>query len=167
MAIRPFRAAGATGPADWSAARDLLVAAADAAGRLVLPFFRHGAETTASIGWKGGQSPVTEADHAADAFLRERLTGEFPGAAWLSEETADDRVRLDAARLLIVDPIDGTRAFMTGDPRWAVCAALVVAGRPVAGVVHLPALGETYAAAAGAGARLNGAPIAASRRTEL
>ena len=58
--------------------------------------------------------------------------------------------------LLVVDPIDGTRAFVAGDPRWAVSAALVVDGRPVAGVVHAPALGETYAAARGGGATLNG-----------
>ena len=59
-----------------------------------------------------------------------------------------------------MDPIDGTRAFMAGDPRWAVSAALVVDGRPFAGVVHAPALDETYAAARGEGAQMNGAAIA-------
>ena len=64
-------------------------------------------------------------------------------------------------RVFIVDPIDGTRAFLAGQKAWALSLAVVEAGRPVAAVVHLPALGHTYAAAAGGGARLNGAPIAA------
>lgn len=154
---------------DARAARDALVAAARAAGASALRHFRPGERTTAAIEWKGADrsSPVTAADHEADAYLRERLGAEFPAAAWLSEETADAPARLAAAQLLIVDPIDGTRAFMTGDPRWAVCAALCVAGRPVAGCVHLPALGETYAAALGAGASLNGAPIAVASRAGL
>lgn len=155
--------------AECLAARDALVAAALAAGARAARWFRQGERTTARIEWKGPDrsSPVTEADHDVDAYLRARLTAFAPDAAWLSEETADDRARLAATRLLIVDPIDGTRAFMTGDPRWAVCAALSVEGRPVAGCVHLPALGQTYAAARGAGATLNGAPIAVSARPEL
>ena len=69
--------------------------------------------------------------------------------------------------LLVVDPIDGTRGFLAGDPRWAVSVALVIAGRPVAGVVHAPALGETYAAARGCGASLNGGRIETSSRDTL
>lgn len=150
-------------------ARDALVAAALAAGALAQRWFNPGARTTATVAWKGEgrSSPVTEADHAADAFLRERLTAQFPDAAWLSEETADAPARLAARELLIVDPIDGTRAFVEGDPRWAVCAAFCVDGRPLAGCVHLPALGRTYAAARGAGATRDGAPIAVSTRAAL
>ncbi len=103
---------------------------------------------------------MTEADLAADAFLKRRLGEAFPEAGWLSEETADDAARLDRRALIVVDPIDGTRAFVAGDPRWTVSAALIVDGRPIAGVVHAPALEQTYAAARGAGARLNGKPIA-------
>ncbi len=84
----------------------------------------------------------------------------WPGAAWLSEESADDSARLQASRVVIVDPIDGTRGFARGDPNWAVAIALVVSGRPVAAIVHAPALNETYTARAGGGARLNGAPLA-------
>jgi myo-inositol-1(or 4)-monophosphatase len=87
--------------------------------------------------------------------LREVL----PDAGWLSEETADDLERLKRRSLIIVDPIDGTRAFVIGDPRWCVSAALIVDGRPIAGVVHAPALDETYAAARGRGATFNGAPL--------
>jgi myo-inositol-1(or 4)-monophosphatase len=144
------------------AARDCLAEAAREAGTLALGFFRPGAATSARIDAKAGGSPVTEADLAADALLKARLGVAFPEAGWLSEETADDPDRLARRLLLIVDPIDGTRAFAGGDPRWAVSVALVVDGRPVAGVVHAPALGETYAAARGSGAELNGAPLSAS-----
>ena len=141
------------------AARDCLADAAREAGALALGFFRHGAATSARIDVKAGGSPVTEADLAADALLKARLGAAFPEAGWLSEETADDPDRLARRTLLIVDPIDGTRAFVGGDPRWAVSVALVVDGRPVAGVVHAPALAETYAAARGGGAALNGARL--------
>ena len=142
------------------AARDCLAAAAREAGALALGFFRLGAATSAEVQSKSGGSPVTEADLAADALLKQRLREAFPEAGWLSEETADNAERLKRRALLVIDPIDGTRAFVAGDPRWAVSAALVVDGRPVAGVVHAPALDETYAAARGAGATFNGAPIA-------
>ncbi len=156
------------GEMDQSArgARDLLLAAAREAGALALGYFRHGAETSAAVQAKAGGSPVTAADLAADSLLKQRLRIAFPEAGWLSEETADNPDRLARRSLIIVDPIDGTRAFVAGDPRWAVCAALVVDGRPVAGVVHAPALGETYAAARGEGAELNGATLAVSSRFE-
>jgi len=141
------------------AARDCLAAAAREAGALTLGFFRLGAATSAEVQSKFGGSPVTEADLAADALLKRRLREAFPEAGWLSEETADDAERLERRALLVIDPIDGTRAFVAGDPRWAVSAALVVDGRPVAAVVHAPALDETYAAARGAGATLNGKRI--------
>ena len=66
-----------------------------------------------------------------------------PSYGWLSEETADTDDRLTRSRVFVVDPIDGTRAFIKGDPRWAVSIALVEAGRPRLGVLHLPALGLT------------------------
>ncbi len=143
------------------AALDCLAAAAREAGTLALGFFRLGAATSAEVQSKFGGSPVTEADLAADALLKRRLWEAFPEAGWLSEETADNADRLGRRALLVVDPIDGTRAFVAGDPRWAVSTALVVDGRPVAGVVHAPALDETYAAARGSGATFNGAAIAA------
>jgi len=81
---------------------------------------------------KGAGSPVSEADIAVDRFLRERLTRLLPEAGWLSEETEDDRARLSAKRVWIVDPIDGTRAFVSGGTDWSVSVALVEDGRPVA-----------------------------------
>jgi len=147
---------------DALAARDLLISAAREAGAVALGYFRAGARTSAKVTAKEGGSPVTEADFAADSLLKRRLMEALPDAGWLSEETADDLQRLARWSVIVVDPIDGTRAFVIGDPRWTVSAALIVDGRPVAGVVHAPALGETYAAARGAGATFNGAPMAAS-----
>ena len=136
-----------------------LVSIAEEAGRVALAYFRPGQRTRAGIEWKGDGSPVTEADFAVNALLEREMRALRPGAAWLSEESADDPSRLVAAEVWIVDPIDGTRGFSEGDANWAVAIALTVAGRPVCGVVHAPALGETYAAAAGRGATLNGAPL--------
>lgn len=145
-------------------ARDLLTAAAREAGEVALRYFRPGARTSAVVHTKEGGSPVSEADLAADAFLKSRLGELFPDAGWLSEETADDPARLERRALIVVDPIDGTRAFVDGDPRWTVSVALVVDGRPTAAVVHGPALNETFVAARGAGAQLNGARLAPSVR---
>jgi myo-inositol-1(or 4)-monophosphatase len=144
-----------------------LLAAARLGGAAALKDFRLGEPTHAQIAYKHGNSPVTSADLAVDRQLAEVLRGAFPDAGWLSEETEDDPDRLAKPQLLILDPIDGTRAFMTGDPRWTVAVALVQAGRPVAGVVHAPALGETYAASLGRGATLNGVRIGAARLASL
>ena len=133
------------------------------AGALALKMFG-----TAMKNWtKGASSPVCDADIAVDALLRERLCAAAPAAGWLSEETADDPARLDARCVWIVDPIDGTRAYIAGLREWAVSAALVENGRPIAACLYAPALEEFFMAIAGAGATLNNAAIAASKGTEL
>jgi len=147
---------------DALAARDLLISAAREAGAVALEYFNPGARTSAHVVTKAGGSPVTDADLAADALLKRRLRDAMPDAGWLSEETVDDFERLSRRSIIIVDPIDGTRAFVTGDPRWCVSVALVVDERPLAGVVFAPALGEIYAAARGHGAIFNGSPLASS-----
>eukprot|EP01035_Chromulina_nebulosa_P030539 gene30539-40581_t len=86
---------------------------------------------------------------------------------WLSEETADDPARLDKSRLFVVDPIDGTVAFLKGKPWWAVSVAVVENGKPVAGVVFAPELDETFTATAGGGAFLNSAVITASAQDRV
>lgn len=141
-----------------------LAEAARGGGELALACFRPGAATSADVRHKAGGSPVTGADLAVDAFLLQRLRPLFPDAGWLSEETVDSRERLTRRRALIVDPIDGTRAYASGDARWAVSIALVEDGRPVAGVVHAPAMGDTFIATRGGGAFLNGARIRVSPR---
>ena len=137
------------------------------AGEIALEFFRHGAPTHAEVNLKNCGSPVTEADLRIDHFLRERLSSLAPELGWLSEETADSPARLSREALFVVDPIDGTRGFAAGDPCFAICVALVIGDRPVYGIVHAPALGQTFIAGAGAGASCNGAPISVSGRQEL
>ena len=138
--------------------RDALSVAVREAGQLALPKF--GAQFKS---WtKDKSSPVTEVDIAVDALLRERLAGLAPDCGWLSEETIDDSARTDLRRLWIVDPIDGTRAFIAGIPEWTIVAALVEDGRPIAAAVFQPAIDAMYTAARGAGAALNGKPIMAS-----
>lgn len=145
--------------------RDLLPAVEAAcreAGQIALDLFRPGAKTAAKTWSKAGGSPVTEADIGVDTFLNVRLSALLPDAAWLSEETADDTIRLSRRFVWVVDPIDGTRAFMSGSPDWAVCAALLDEGRPILGVVHAPAGATTYTAISGGGAQSNGKPIRAN-----
>ena len=139
----------------------LLTAAARDAGDLVMGWFRRDPRR-----WDkpGGAGPVTEADIAADARLKERLRAARPGYGWLSEETPDDPARLGHGRVFIVDPIDGTRAFIAGEPGWCVALAVVEDGAPVAAAAWFPALGRLYAAAAGRGATRDGAPIRHSGR---
>jgi myo-inositol-1(or 4)-monophosphatase len=141
----------------------LLEAAARAAGEIALGYAGQPGEVREK---PGGHGPVSEADLAVNRMLHARLTAARPDYGWLSEESEDRPARLGARRVFIVDPIDGTRAFIAGQPTWTHSLAVAEAGRVVAGVVHAPMLGLTWAAAAGGGARLNGAPIAASRRDE-
>ncbi len=110
-------------------------------------------------------NPVSEADLEVDRFLKRELLRLLPSAAWLSEETADDKVRTQSGLIWLVDPIDGTRDFVGGRAGWAVSVALVSAGRPLLGMLAAPARGEEWVAAAGQGATLNGSPIRASTRT--
>jgi len=112
-------------------------------------------------------NPVSEADLEVDRFLKRELHRLLPSAAWLSEETADDKARTQSGLIWLVDPIDGTRDFVGGRPGWAVSVALVSAGRPLIGMLMAPARGEEWVAVAGHGATLNNLPIRASTRAVL
>jgi myo-inositol-1(or 4)-monophosphatase len=113
---------------------------------------------------KSAGQPVTEADLAIDKFLMENLRAARADYGWLSEESEDDPARLDAAKVFMVDPIDGTIAFVKGRPHFSICAGLVRAGQPYAGVVYNPISEEFFSARLGGGAQLNGAPIHVSMR---
>ena len=135
----------------------LLSEAALAAGKIAMSHFGRPVDTREKA---DGAGPVTEADLAIDTMLRTRLTKARPDYGWLSEETEDDHSRLSRDRVFVVDPIDGTRAFIAGETSFAVSIAVVEAGIPVAGVVHMPARDRTYCAAKGRGATMNGTPLA-------
>lgn len=140
----------------WAGDLALLALAARAAGDVAMSYFRRDPE----VSWKnGGRSPVSEADFAANHLLAEQLRAARPDYGWLSEESDDDRARLEAETLFVIDPIDGTRAFLAGEPTWAVSAAVVHRGRPVAGVLYAPALGEEFTATAGGPALKNGEAV--------
>lgn len=134
---------------------DLISDAAAEAGRIALRFFRKDPE----VWMKGGKSPVSEADIAVDTFLRETLTAARPDYGWLSEETVDTADRLSAQRTFVVDPIDGTRAFVDGRDVWCVSIAVVENGRPLSGVLDCPARKEVFAARLGGGALKNKQPV--------
>jgi myo-inositol-1(or 4)-monophosphatase len=112
-------------------------------------------------------SPVSDADIAVDRLLHERLVRADTSVAWLSEESLDDPSRLTARYLWIVDPIDGTRAYLAGLPDWSVSVALVDSGRPIAGCLYAPASEQFFMAIAGCGATCNGVPIAATAGASL
>ena len=133
------------------------------AGALALSLFR-----TELKNWiKGASSPVSEADIAVNELIAGRLRSTSPDYGWLSEESADDEARLGKGLVWIVDPIDGTRAYLAGREDWCVSVALVKDGQPVLGAVFAPASDEFFFAEQGRGSRLNGASIQATSGTAL
>jgi myo-inositol-1(or 4)-monophosphatase len=116
---------------------------------------------------KGDKSPVSEADHAVDRLLFDRLTAFRPDYGWLSEESPDSPKRLTREEVWIVDPIDGTRSFLKQRDDWVVSIALARGGRSVLGVLYNPLKEEFFAAIEGRGATLNGAPLAVGKRPSL
>ena len=136
----------------------LLKDAAKAAGEIAARYFRADPQV-----WDkpGGHGPVTEADLEIDEMLRAELLAARPDYGWLSEETEDGAARLDCERVFIVDPIDGTRAFIAGETTFSHSLAIADAGQVVCGVVYLPMQDKLYAAASGEGAVLNGVKLSA------
>ena len=131
------------------------------AGALALSMFR-----TEIRQWtKGQSSPVSEADIAVDDLIRKRLQSATPDYGWLSEESADDESRLGKRRVWIIDPIDGTRAYLGGREDWSISAALVEDSKPMLAAVFAPATDEFFFASAGHGATRNDATIIASPGT--
>ena len=140
---------------DIARAATRLAACVREAGALALSMFG-----TPINNWtKFELSPVSDADIAVDRLLRERLMDEGSAIAWLSEESVDDASRLAARYIWIVDPIDGTRAYLAGSPDWTVSAALVENGRPIVACLYAPVTDEFFMAIANQGATCNGAPV--------
>ena len=114
---------------------------------------------------KGDGTPVTVADRAAEARMRERIEARFPHHGILGEEFGETNP--DAEVRWILDPIDGTRSFVRGVPLYGVLVGIEIRGNPWVGVAHFPALRETVAAARGLGCRWNGGPARVSTVREL
>ncbi|MEO0410878.1 MAG: 3'(2'),5'-bisphosphate nucleotidase CysQ [Pseudomonadota bacterium] len=145
---------------DAALAADLktVIAAAKAGGALAAKHFK----TTIKIWDKAKGDPVTEIDLAVNDLLETALRSARPSYGWLSEETKDTPQRLSAKRAWVVDPIDGTRAYIKGLPEYCISIACVEDGQPLLGVLYDPSADKTYAALAGGGAQLNGTPITVS-----
>ncbi|MEM6794102.1 MAG: inositol monophosphatase family protein [Acidobacteriota bacterium] len=121
------------------------VEAAWIAGRRTLAYF----QAPVDVESKEDGTPVTRADREAEQSLRDAIHRRFPGDGILGEEFGNEPGT--SGRQWILDPIDGTKSFVHGVPLYAVLVALTVEGEAVAGVIHLPGLGETVAGWRGGG----------------
>jgi histidinol phosphatase-like enzyme (inositol monophosphatase family) len=131
------------------------------AGDITLEYFRKKPETST----KDDGSYVTIADREAEKYLRRQIAERFPDDGCVGEEEGEATGR--SGRRWIVDPIDGTFAFVHGVPFYGVLIALEVDGEPVVGVVNMPALGELVSAAKGLGCFFNGGRARVSQTAEL
>lgn len=138
----------------------LLVAAARKAGGIATGYFGQSPKVTDK---PGGAGPVTEADLAVDRMLADVLRGKRPDYGWLSEESPDDPIRLATRRQFVIDPIDGTRAFIDGAKDWSHSLAVVENGAVIAAAVYLPLHDLMFTATAAGGAAVNGQTISVSR----
>lgn len=142
----------------------LLAGAVRAAGAIARDAFIAG-ETKS---WdKSENHPVTAADIAVNDFLLGVLIPARPNYGWLSEETKDDRSRHAAARTFVVDPIDGTRAFIDRKPNFAICAGIIENGHTIAAAIYNPMKDELFEASLGGGAFLNARRISARDRNVI
>ncbi len=146
------------------AAFDDLIDAVLRAGELALSLYRAGAGDRAEK--KPDLSPVTEADRAVETALSDLVARRFPRAVFFGEETGGTREQVAGLRF-IVDPIDGTRAFLRGLPTWSILVGIEYAGEAIAGVAYMPAAGDLFSAVRGEGAYANGRPIRLSRVSKL
>ncbi|MBT3299447.1 MAG: 3'(2'),5'-bisphosphate nucleotidase CysQ [Candidatus Marinimicrobia bacterium] len=134
---------------------NIAINAAKEAGSLIMNYYKADYE----IQEKGYHNPVTTADHAADAYLKESLLVARPDYGWLSEETVDSPERLSKKYVWVVDPLDGTKEFIEGVPNFVVSVALVENGFPIVGVLFNPVTKEIFIASKDEGAFLNDKPI--------
>ncbi|WP_297512422.1 3'(2'),5'-bisphosphate nucleotidase CysQ [uncultured Caulobacter sp.] len=125
--------------ADWGRA---LADIAEDAAAVILPFWK----TELAVAQKADESPVTEADRAGERLILRRLAERWPEVPVISEEYASEFGTPEAIgpRFFLVDPVDGTKAFVRGDPNFTVNIGLIEDGVPVAGAVCAPATGETW-----------------------
>lgn len=129
---------------------DFMVETAYQAGRKTLAWYQIGV----SADYKADRSPVTKADREAEQYIRSRIESQYPGHAIVGEEFGQEETTSEVR--WIIDPIDGTKAFLRGVPLYAVLIGLEIAGKPVAGAAYFPALDEMVYAGDGMGCWWNG-----------
>ncbi|MEO6300784.1 MAG: 3'(2'),5'-bisphosphate nucleotidase CysQ [Paracoccaceae bacterium] len=141
----------------------LLIDAAKASGEIAMRYWKQ----SPKVWEKPGEGPVTEADIAVNDMLHNRLRTACPSYGWLSEETPDTDERLDCEHLFLIDPIDGTSAFIAEDSSFSHSFAVAQNGIVTAAVVYLPAKDRLYAATLNGPATCNGQPIHCSNRAGI
>jgi len=144
---------------EWTQELEVLEEAIRTAGAEALRFAVDGFETTQ----KADQSPVTSADLAVNRMLHTDLLAAFPHDGWLSEESPDDAGRLQKDRVWVVDPIDGTKAFINKVPEFCISVALIEHGHPTVAAIYNPSSNELFSAVRGGGLRLNCEPVDSRR----
>lgn len=147
----------------YAADLELLKSAALEAGHIAMKYFK----ADVSVWEKKPGDPVSEADLVINDFLSSFLRGARPDYGWLSEETTDSTERLGKSRIFVIDPIDGTRAFINGNPHFSIVLAILEGENVVASVIYAPVHDELFEAERGGGAFCNGKPIHVSDRREL
>jgi inositol-phosphate phosphatase/L-galactose 1-phosphate phosphatase/histidinol-phosphatase len=148
-------------PAVLDAAAILAAELADAAGEVIRGYFRQSVE----IIDKDDASPVTIADREAEAAMRRLIARRFPEHGVLGEEHGPDRI--DAEWVWVLDPIDGTKSFISGVPLFGTLVALLHQGRPVLGVLDQPISRERWLGGQGRPTSFNGLPVRARACADL
>lgn len=134
---------------------------ADAAGAAIRPHFR----TPITIDDKEDRTPVTAADRAAEQVMRDLVTRHHPNHGMIGEEFGS--LRPDARLVWVIDPIDGTKSFISGVPLFGTLIALLAEGRPILGIIDQPILGERWIGAQGQATTFNGRPVKSRACTKL
>lgn len=142
----------------------MLVDAAEAAGVIALKYWK---TDVTKYEKDDGSGPVTVADLEINDMLAARFGGARADYGWLSEESDNDPARLSSDRVFIIDPIDGTRAFIAGEKGYSIAIAVAEHGKVLSAAIHLPARGETFAATLGQGATKNGEPVSVTAAEDL
>jgi myo-inositol-1(or 4)-monophosphatase len=145
----------------WALELAVAVELAARAGRLLVERL----DDAGPVAFKGVRDIVTEVDHASETLIRDDLAERFPGDGFYGEEGGRDATV--TPRTWVCDPIDGTVNYANGIPFFCVSLALVERGRPVAGVIHDPIRGETFAATEDGPAMLDGHPVSVSAKERL
>ena len=157
--IRQPRSASARSP--QPSLVNAALAAAQAAAREAMEYFRR----PLGVEFKADESPVTQADRAVETLVRDLLAAQFPDHGFLGEEHGSQGG--ERRQIWVIDPIDGTRSFLSGHPLFGFLLGHLSDGRPDLGLIGMPALNEVFVGAKGLGATLNGAPITPSDQTRL
>lgn len=139
------------------------IEAAKKAGVVIADYF----QKNYKVQHKSADQPVTEADHAANQIIHDTILKAFPEDGWLSEETKDDKSRLQKERVWIIDPLDGTKEFINKIHEFAVSIALVIENQPVVGVINNPLTGQLFTTRKGSGTYLNRQQIKVSNKKQL